>query len=160
MKNLKKVVTVVTVVGMLGVAGVAYAATAQTPAEIAAGLTGKTVENVYKERAAGKTFGAVANEAGKLEQFKTQMLEHKKAVLDQRVKDGKLTQTQADETYNAIKNNQTNCDGTGSSSAIGKKYGAGFGQGSGMGNGQGNGKGAGMHNGGGKGMGKGMNRQV
>jgi len=157
MKNLKKIIAAVTVVGILGATGAAYAATVKTPAEIASELTGKTVEDLYKERASGKTYGTIAKDAGKLEEFKAQMLEQKKAILDQRVKDGKLTQEQADEIYNAIKNNQTNCDGTGSA-AIGRKYGAGFGQGSGMGNGLGAGRGAGMRNGGGMGAGRGMNR--
>jgi hypothetical protein len=67
---------------------------------------------------------------------KTQMLEQKKAVLDQRVKDGKLTQEKADEIYNAIKSNQATCDGTGSAQ-IGKKYGVGFGMGQGAGKGMG-----------------------
>lgn len=145
MKNIKKLVAVVTVVGMLGASGAVYAASAKTPAEITAALTGKTVEDVYKEKTAGKTFGTVAKEAGKLDEFKTQMIEQKKAVLDQRVKDGSLTQAKADEIYNAIKANQATCDGTGSSQ-IGKKYGAGFGQGqgTGMGKGQGQGRGKGM----------------
>lgn len=161
MKNLKKLLATATVVGMLGVAGAAFAATAMTPAEVVSGLTGKTVEDLYKERSAGKTYGTIANEAGKLEEFKAQMLEQKKTVLDQRVKDGRLTQEQADQIYNSIKNNQATCDGTGSA-GIGKKYGAGFGQGSGMGLGQGAGRGAGMRNGGGfgqgMGAGRGMNR--
>jgi len=157
MKNLKKIIAAVTVVGMLGASGAAYAATVKTPAEIASELTGKTVEDLYKERASGKTYGTIAKDAGKLEEFKAQMLEQKKAILDQRVKDGKLTQEQADEIYNAIENNQANCDGTGSA-AIGRKYGAGFGLGSGMGNGQGAGRGAGMRNGYGMGAGRGMNR--
>lgn len=157
MKSFKKLLAVVTVVGIMGAAGAAYAATAKNPAEITAGLTGKTVEDLYQERSAGKTYGTIANEAGKLDEFKTQMLEQKKAILDQRVKDGKLTQAQADEIYNAIKNNQVNCDATGSA-GIGRKYGAGFGQGSGMGNAQGTGRGAGMRNGGGMGAGRGMSR--
>jgi len=157
MKNLKKIIAAVTVVGMLGASGAAYAATVKTPAEIASELTGKTVEDLYKERASGKTYGTIAKDAGKLEEFKAQMLEQKKAILDQRVKDGKLTQEQADEIYNAITHNQANCDGPGSA-AIGRKYGAGFGLGSGMGNGQGAGRGAGMRNGYGMGAGRGMNR--
>ena len=114
-------------VGILGTAGVAYAAAAKTPAEIAAGLTGKTVEEVAQERAAGKTYGTISNDAGKLEEFKAQMLEQKKAVLDQRVKDGTLTQQQADDIYNAIKNNQANCTGSGNA-----RIGGGFGRGAGM----------------------------
>lgn len=157
MKTLKKIVAGATVVGMLGAAGIVYAATAKTPAEIVSGLTGKTLEELYEERAAGNTYGTIAEDAGKLEEFKAQMLEQKKAILDQRVKDGKLTQEQADEIYNFIQNNQASCDGTGSA-GIGKKYGAGFGQGSGMGMGRGNGRGLAMHNGGGFGIGMGTGR--
>lgn len=135
MKNFKKLIAAVAVIGVLGTAGVAFAATAKTPAEIVAGLAGKTVESVTKERVAGKTYGTIAKDAGKLDEFKTQMLGQKKSVLDQRVKDGTLTQQQADETYNAIKNNQATCNGTGST-GMGRKAGAGN---CGMGNGQGRG---------------------
>lgn len=161
MKNFKKLLAVVAVVGVLGTTGIVYAATeAKTPAEVVSGLTGKTVEDVTKERAEGKTYGTIANEADKLDEFKTQMLEQKKAILDQRVKDGTLTQAQADEIYNQIKENQATCDGTGSA-RIGRGAGAGFGQGScgglGMGSGtQGQGRGQGKGMGLGRGM---MNRQ-
>ncbi len=70
------------------------------------------------------------------------MLEQKKVLLDERVKDGTLTQQQADEIYNRMKNNQANCDGTGNA-RIGKNSGAGFGQGKGMGRGFGCGAGTG-----------------
>jgi len=156
MKNIKKLIAVLAAVGVLGAAGVAFAATAKTPAEIVSGLTGKTVEDLYAERSTGKTFGTIAGEAGKLDEFKAQMLEQKKAILDQRVADGILTQEMADQIYNNIKNNQAACDGTGNA-AIGQKYGAGFGQGCGFGRGmnggQGAGRGAGMRNGAGGGMG-------
>lgn len=132
MKNMKKLIAVIAAVGILGTASVAYAAAAKTPAEIAAALTGKTVEDLNKERAAGKTYGAIVNDAGKLEEFKAQMLEQKKAILDQKVKDGTLTQAQADEIYNKIKNNQASCDGTGNA-MIGRKSGDRFGQGCGSG---------------------------
>jgi hypothetical protein len=147
MKNMKKMVLLAAAVGIMGSAGAVYAATAKTPADIASALTGKTVEDVVKEKAAGKTYGTIAKDAGKLEEFKVQMLEQKKLMLDQKVKDGVMTQEQADTIYNNIKDNQANCDGTGNSE-IGKKCGAGFGKG--MGNGTGNG----MKNG--KGMGRGM----
>lgn len=155
MKNFKKLVAAATIVGLLGVAGVAsasYAAGAKTPADIVAGLTGKTVEEIRAQRAAGTTCGTIAQEAGKLDEFKEEMLVQKKAVLDQRVKDGKLTQEQADAIYQAIGAHQATCDGTGSA-GIGQKNGAGFGQGIGKGSGQGNGSGIG--NGIGRGMGMG-----
>ena len=136
MKTLKKLLATATVVGMLGVAGAAFAATALSPAQIVSGLTGKTVTEVYQESSTGKTYGTIANEAGKLEEFKAQMLEQKKIILDQRVKDGSLTQEQADEIYNNIKNNQATCDGPGSA-GIGRKSGGCFGQGCGMGLGAG-----------------------
>ena len=155
MKGFKKIIVVAAVVGVLGAAGIAYAADIKTPADIAAVLTGKSITDVNKERAEGKTYGTIAKEAGKLDEFKDQMLEQRKAVLDQRVKDGKITQQQADEGYNAIKNNQVTCDGAGNAK-IGKKYGAGFGNGQGAGLGRGKGMGRGAGNGGCNGAGCGM----
>jgi len=162
MKNLKKLVALAAVVGVIGTTGaVVYAATTRTPAEIAAGLTGKTVEEVYSERQAGKTFGTISNDAGKLEEFKTQMLEERKAILDERVKAGTLTQEQADTIYNTIKDNQVTCDATGSA-GLGMRNGAGAVTGAcGLGNGQGKGTGRGMMGGGfggGMGTGRGMNK--
>ena len=151
MKGNKKLFAVVLMIGLLGAAGFAYAA-AQSPADIAAGLTGKTVEALVAERAAGKTYGAIAGDAGKLEEFKTQMVAQKKAILDERVAAGTMTQEQADKIYAALQANMANCDGTGSGkAAIGKANGAGFGQGMGQGAGQGAGMGRGQ---GGRGMGQ------
>jgi hypothetical protein len=147
MKNYKKLIAAATIVGMLGVVGVAGAAAATgatTPAGIVAGLTGKSVDAVTAERAAGKTYGTMAQEAGKLDQFKTENLAQKKVMLDQRVTEGNLTRAQADATYKSIEANQATCDGSGSAK---------MGQQNGMGSGQG--MGAGQHNGGG--MGRGMN---
>ncbi|HBW38411.1 hypothetical protein [Desulfosporosinus sp. BICA1-9] len=155
MKNFKSYIAVATIVGILGVTGTAFAAlTGQTPAEITASLTGQTVEQVTAQRTTGITYGSIAKEAGKLDEFKAETLEQKKAILDQRVADGNLTQEQADAIYNALVTNQAICDGSGSA-AIGKSMEAGFGQGQGMG--LGNGQGMGQRNGGGSrgGMGRG-----
>ncbi|MDD2422251.1 MAG: hypothetical protein PHU78_08975 [Heliobacteriaceae bacterium] len=150
MKNLKRLLAVTVAVGVLGAAGAGFAAEVKTPAEIIAGLTGKTVAEVTQEKAAGKTCGTIAQESGKLAEFKQSMLENKQAVLQERVTEDRLTQEKADEIYNALKDRQANCDGTGQGQ-IGKKYGAGFGQGQGLGNGpghgQGQGKGLGAKNG-------------
>lgn len=152
----KKLFAIVTTIGIIGSVGVVYAAAAQTPAEIVSGLTGKAVDVLYAERADGKTFGTIASDAGKLEEFKEQMLEQKKEILDQRVEENVLTQEEADEVYNMIQENQTICDGTGNA-GIGRNTGAGFGNGSGKG--IGNGQGYGMRNGGGSGFGGcGLNR--
>lgn len=152
MMNMKKFVAILTVVGVLGAAGAVYAATAKTPADIVSGLTGKSVEEVTKDRAAGKTYGTIAKDAGKLDEFKAQMLEQRKAILDQRVKDGTITQERADAIYNAMKSNQAICDGTGNA-GLGMRNGAGCGAGGcGAGNGQGRGLGSG------KGVGRDFNR--
>ncbi|MDP4160824.1 MAG: hypothetical protein Q8911_13855, partial [Bacillota bacterium] len=114
MKNFKKLIAAATIAGVLGVTGAAYAVGATTPADIVSRLTGKSVEQVTTERAAGKTLGTIANEAGKLDEFKAEILEQRKAILDQKVKDGNLTQAQADAAYNTMTANQAICDGTGS----------------------------------------------
>jgi len=156
MKGTKKLFAVVMIVGLLGAAGFAYAA-AQTPADIVSGLTGKSVEALAAERAAGKTYGTIASEAGKLEEFKAQILAQKKAILDERVTAGTLTQEQADKIYTALKEHEADCDGTCSGgAAIGKANGAGFGRGSAAG-GAGLGQGQGMNRGqGARGMGRGL----
>jgi hypothetical protein len=133
--KLKKLLVAVTMVGMLGVAGTAYAAVNKSPADIVAGITGKSVTEVNQERAAGKPYGAIAQEAGKLEEFQVQMLEQKKTILDQRVQAGQLTQAQANQILAAIKNNQTLCDGTGN--GMGKMQGLRMGSGAGLGRGRG-----------------------
>lgn len=147
MKNFKKLVAAATIVGVLGVAGVAGAsyATSSSPAGIVAELTGQSVEQVTAERAAGNTYGTIAQESGKLDEFKAANLEQKKAVLDQRVNDGYLAQDQADEIYDLIEANQATCDGTGTAK-IGLKNGTGFGQKQGMS------MGTGQRNGGGRGL--------
>ncbi|HZK83479.1 MAG TPA: hypothetical protein VFC58_02150 [Desulfosporosinus sp.] len=125
------------------VAGASYATNAGTQAGTVAGLTGQSMEQIMEQRATGITFGTIAQEAGKFDEFKVQTLEQKKIILDQRVKDGNLTQAQADQIYNSIKTNQATCDGTGSAQ-LGQRNGAGFGQGQGpMGTRQGNGNGNG-----------------
>lgn len=128
-----------------------------TPAEAVAGLTGRTVQSVIDERKdTGKTYGKIADEAGKLEEFKKESLEMRKDSLAQQVKDGKITQERADEIIKAITENQQTCDGSGSA-AIGRNSGAGFGCG-GQGCGNGNGQGRGAGNGSGRGAGNGMGR--
>ena len=154
MKNLKKTVAILGTLGILASSTAAYAATTKTPAQIVSGLTGKSTTQLYTERAAGKTYGTIAKDAGKLTEFKTQILVQKKAILDQRVKDKTLTQAQADAIYKSLVANQATCDGTGSA-AIGRANGVVFGQGAGTGMGMGMGKGAGMKNGTGGGMGNG-----
>lgn len=109
-----------------------------SPAEAVAGLTGKTVESVVTERSeTGKTYGEIAKDAGKLEEFKSENLQIKKDILAKRVADGTITQARADEIIKAVEERQATCDSTGNGGA-GCGMGSGFGRGSGRGCGQGN----------------------
>lgn len=142
-------------VGVLGLGSFADSAF-KTPAEAVASLTGQSVESVITKRAeTGKTYGTIAQDAGKLEEFKKEMLALKKANLDAQVKAGRLTQAQADAIMKAIEENQATCDGTGGA-RNGQRMGAKFGSnGAGLGNG---GFGCGM--GGGRGFGSGLNNNT
>jgi len=79
MKKLRNL-ALATVVTVLGISGAVYAADIKTPADIAAALTGKSVTVVNEERAAGSTYGTIANEAGKIDEFKAKIVEQKKAI--------------------------------------------------------------------------------
>ena len=148
MTKMKKILAVGAVVLAVGATGVsAFAASIyKTPAEAAAGLTGKTTAQVIEERQdTGKNYGTIAKDAGKLEEFKAEVLQMKKDALEKRVADGTLTRERADEIIKALEENSATCDGTGSAQ-IGKNYGAGFGRGNG-------GRGAGCGQGIGRGQG-------
>lgn len=156
MTNLKKLAVLGAVVLTIGATSVtAFAVSAFTPAEIAANVTGKTIEEVTNEKFQnGITYGEVANNYGSLEEFQAAMLENKIAILSERVAQGTMTQEEADEIIEALKANQATCDGTGEA-RIGQSFGAAFG--GMMGNGQGQGMGLG-NNGQGRGLGGGQAR--
>ena len=147
MKRFMKISVVIAVIFVLVSAGTVLAASFKTPAEIVSELTGKTTDQVDSERASGKTYGSIAKDAGKLEEYQTQILEQKRAYLDQRVTDGTLSKERADTIYDAIVEAQSTCDGTGrGSSGVGCGAGAGTG-GCGAGASHGRGAGCGMGNG-------------
>lgn len=146
MTNMKKVLTIGTLVALIGVTSLTAFATSNynTPAEAVAGLTGKTVESVIAEKLeSDKTYGTIAEEAGKLDEFKSEILEIKKATLAEKVAAGTMTQEQADQIMAELEENVANCDETGSA-RIGQKMNAGFGGMNGNGNGIGNGQGRGQ----------------
>ena len=147
MFNLKKAAaTAALVIGAGAVSLTAFAAPAyKTPAEAAAGVTGSSASTVAQQRAGGKTYGTIAKDAGKLEEFKTQMLQIKKDILAKRVADGKITQAEADKIYAEIEKAVANCDGTAHGTHMGQKYGVGFGYGDRTGRGQGQMQGQGHH---------------
>ena len=116
MNNFKKLLIAGALTIAVSTTGItAFAVSAyKTPAEAVAGVTGKTVSDVITQREeTGKTYGTIASEAGKLDEFKTARLEIMNDNVDARVTSGTLTQEQADEIYNNMKENQANCDGTG-----------------------------------------------
>lgn len=146
---MKKTVLIIGIVMvmLIGLTSVAFAAgIVQTPAEIVAGLTGKSVEEVTAAREDGVTYGAQAAEAGKLEEFKDERLALMKSRLDEAVANKDLTQAEADEIYANMTERMENCTGDGS----GRGQGAGNG-GRGMGGGGRMGQGFGRGNGGGMG---------
>lgn len=151
MTNFKKYVVLGAVVLAMGATTLtAFAASNySTPAEAAAGLTGNTVEDIIAVKSeTGKTYGTIAKDAGKLEEFKDEMIAVKKQILDEKVAAGTMTQEEADKIIIAIEENQLTCDGTGAARS-GKMMGAGFGgmMGQGRGQGKGLGNGQGLRNG-------------
>lgn len=144
MKNLKKTVIVASAVLALGITSItAFAATFSTPAELLSGLTGKSVEDVITEKAEeSTTYGALAVEYGVLDEYKAQILEEKKAYLEERVEEGTMTRERADAIIANIEENALTCDGTGYGNG-GCGIGSGFGGGCGLGGGTGTGSGGG-----------------
>lgn len=144
MKKRKVVLmTAIVAVLVLGLASVSFAATDwKSPAEILAGLTGKSVEAVQEARSAGTPYGAQAADADKLEAFRAERLEMIKDRLDQAVADGLLTREEADDKLAAIEARSAACDGTGEFQGEGGLRLGRMGNGTGArGNGSGNGNG-------------------
>lgn len=130
MKHLKKIVVIGAVVLALGATSVTALAASgyTTPAEIVAGLTGKSVEAVTAEKTeTGETYGSIADENGVLDEFHAQMTEQKKARLEERVTAGTMTREQADAIIAAMAEHQADCDGTCDGTGGGAGIGAGTG---------------------------------
>jgi hypothetical protein len=118
------------------------AATLQTPAQIAAGLTGREVQSIIDERNhTGKSYGRIAADAGQLEAFKASVLQNRKAATQRKVHEGRLTQEQGDKIMEQLQQRQETCDGSGNGS--GRQNGGGRnGTCDGSGNGRQNGNGS------------------
>lgn len=99
----------------LGAASVSVSAmTSKTPAESLAEVTNKTVEEVTQAKAdSGFSYGKLAADENKLEEFKLERSQARKEMLQERVNDGKLTQEEADERLAKMEARHENCDGTG-----------------------------------------------
>lgn len=112
-------------VSVSAIAAAAYS----NPAEATADITGKTVEEVITRRRSGTTYGTIAAEAGKLEEFKQIMWEIYKDTLDTRVADGRLTQEQADRLLAERIKCKSSCDGSGKGDGCGFGFGNSYGMG-------------------------------
>lgn len=127
----------------------------KSPAEAVAALTGRDVQSVQQERIeTGKTYGNIAKDAGKLEDFKQERLTQRTDRLSENVASGKMTQEEADTAIQNMKARMANCDGSGQGgNGAGRQDGSGQGgNGAGRqdGSGQG-GNGAGLQDGSGQG---------
>ncbi|MDR5658414.1 hypothetical protein RH915_02820 [Serpentinicella sp. ANB-PHB4] len=121
------VVGVTTII--LGTGIMAYASEYSSPVENLAALTDTPVETLYEEKG-DLTFGALANEKGVLEEFKENNLINKKAILEQRIVAGKVTQEEASQIYSKLEERQRDCDGTGihqTEEKLGMRFGTGKG---------------------------------
>ena len=135
MKSKKKVMTGCALALALSAATMtSFAAAAyKTPAEAVSGLTGKTLDEVTAERKSGKSYGSIASEAGKLNEFQQAVYDIHEDRLSEAVADGTLTREQADAQLAAIRERQAACDGNGSGNSTGTGCGAGGCNGTGMG---------------------------
>ncbi|TYQ16577.1 UNVERIFIED_CONTAM: hypothetical protein Cloal_3133 [Acetivibrio alkalicellulosi] len=103
MKNFKKVAAVTVAISVIASVGAVFAAEFKRPVEIASEVTGESIENLRTIRVEeGKTYGSIAEDYGKLDEFKAIMLEQKKALLDEKVESGVITQEEADKIYEAF----------------------------------------------------------
>lgn len=126
MKITKALLTAGLMAVTISVFGISASASYTTPAETCAALTRRSAGSVITERhQTKKTYGAIAKEAGKLDEFKADNYEIKKIRISQKVANKQLTEAKASEIQKAIDERQNICDGTG----IGDGTGLGIGNG-------------------------------
>ncbi len=110
-------------------------------ADVVAKLTGKTTEDVYTERQAGKSFAEIAGQKGiSADKVVSSALTARKSALDAAVKAGTITRVQADAMYDrmddripeAVKSAApAGCDGSGAGTGRGQGGGGRMGAGRG-----------------------------
>jgi hypothetical protein len=115
---------------VLTTAAVALASELKSPVEILSEVSGYPVGDIQEQRQQGQTYGEMAEDYGKLEEFRQQMIEQKKAILEKRVQEGSLTKEQADEIEKRL---GTSCNVEGDKRLCSQGLGAGFGMGYGAG---------------------------
>ena len=151
MKNVRNIVAAGALTLAMGVTSMTVFAAAKydTPQDALAGITGKSVEEITEMKVENKTYGTIAAEAGKLDEFKAELFEQKKEALQERVTEGKIAQEDADALLERVQEHQALCDGEGNPGE-GMMEGAGLQFGNGPKDGNGNGEG--LQNGEGNGI--------
>ena len=155
MNKIRNIVAASALTLAMGVTSITVFAAAKydSPQEALVGMTGKTVEEITEKKVQeNKTYGAIAAEEGKLDEFKVELLEQKREVIQERVAEGVLEQEDADAVLERIQERQETCIGEGNPGegmmeGIGMKFGNGPEDGQGNGNGIQNGEGNGNGNG-------------
>ena len=142
MKNVRNIVAAGVLTLAMGVTSMTVFAAAKydSPQDALAGITGKSVEEIAEMKVENKTYGAIAAEAGKLDEFKAELFEQKKEALQERVTEGKIAQEDADALLERVQEHQALCDGEGNPGE-GLMEGAGLQLGNGPKDGNGNGEG-------------------
>lgn len=142
MKNVRNIVAAGALTLAMGVTSMTVFAAAKydSPQDALAGITGKSVEEIAEMKVENKTYGAIAAEAGKLDEFKAELFEQKKENLQERVTEGKIAQEDADALLERVQEHQALCDGEGNPGE-GLMEGAGLQLGNGPKDGNGNGEG-------------------
>lgn len=135
MKNISKIIAGSALAVAMGVTSLTVFAAAKydNPWEALAGITGKTVEEIEEEHFEdGKMLYEIAEEEGKLDEFRNEVIEQKKELIEERVLEGSLSRERADEILENIENGIGPCGG----GLAGQNNGLGFGRGM-MGRGRG-----------------------
>ena len=158
MKKARNIVAAGALTIAMGVTSITVFAAAKydSPQEALAGMTGKTTEQIVEKKAMeNKSYGAIAAEEGKLEEFKVEIMERKREVIQERVAEGILEQEDADAILERIQERQETCIGEGNVGE-GMMKGLGTRLGNGPQNGEGKGAkvGSGIRNGNGSGRNK------
>ncbi|HBL85255.1 MAG: hypothetical protein A2Y17_03410 [Clostridiales bacterium GWF2_38_85] len=115
MKKFRKPLIVLAAVAVLGAISITSIAAGVfgNPAQILADLTSQSADSVEQAKLeTGETYGQMAIDAGVFEEFKSALLEERKADIAERVAEGTLTQEQADAIIARIEDRVANCDGT------------------------------------------------
>lgn len=115
MKNIKKLIALsLAATAVLSTSIISFADSKyDNPIQAAAGLTGKTIEEVSEARKNGQTLAQYVDQFGKLEEFQAEVLEQKREMIQARIEAGRITQEQGDAILKNMEENQENCNLTG-----------------------------------------------